>query len=369
MKFNCYKKDVVEALPFVIRAVAVKPQTPILSGIYLRAEGSVLELQANNFATGIITGIPVNVEASGEIVVSGKRFQEFVKNMPGDTISFSDEGNSLRIESGGASVELLTMNAEDFPKVKTPDTDNSFTIRAAALRDLIRKTAFSTMKLDTSRPIFNGVNFELDNGFVTLVATNTHRLASATDMLIDGKDKANFVVPDETLNGILSRISPKDVDSLVTVKFSGRYVTFEFENVFISSRLIEGQFPPYDKVIPKSADTRVTVDTADFKKAVEFVSLMSKETEFNTVKFVFADGGIEISANSSEVGGAVKNVEAELEGADLEIAFNVEYILDVLRVVDTKQVNIKLNGRFDPAAFYEVGNNDYVYVATPVRAA
>ena len=131
MKFSCYKNDLTEALQFVIRAVAVKPMTPILAGIYLKAEGSMLELQANNFSTGIITRIPVNTEVSGVTVVSGKRFQEFVRNMPDDTITFSDEdnNNSLRIESGGASVELLTMTAGDFPKVKTPETDNSFKIR------------------------------------------------------------------------------------------------------------------------------------------------------------------------------------------------------------------------------------------------
>ena len=103
MKFSCYKSDLTEALQCVIRAVAVKPMTPILAGIYLKAEGSMLELQANNFATGIITRIPVNTEVTGEVVVSGKRFQEFVRNMPDDTITFSDEdgGNLLQITSGG----------------------------------------------------------------------------------------------------------------------------------------------------------------------------------------------------------------------------------------------------------------------------
>ena len=134
MKFSCYKNDLTEALQFAIRAVAVKPMTPILAGIYLRADGSMLEIQANNFSTGIITRIPVNTESPGEVVVSGKRFQEFVRNMPDDTITFSDVDNMLVIESGGASVELLTMQASDFPKVKTPDTDHSFKIRTTALK-------------------------------------------------------------------------------------------------------------------------------------------------------------------------------------------------------------------------------------------
>ncbi len=368
MKFSCYKSDLTEALQFAIRAVAVKPMTPILAGIYLKAEGSMLELQSNNFSTGIITRIPVNTEISGETVVSGKRFQEFVRNMPDDTITFNDEGgNSLYIESGGANVELLTMPAHDFPKVKMPETDNSFKIRTTVLRNLIRKTVFAVSK-DESRPVFTGCSFEIKGDKISLVATNTHRLALAVENLPDNYDNFDFVVPAETLRGLMLRIDPKDVENYVEINFSSRYLTFTFDNVFMTARLIEGQFPPYDRVIPQSSTTQVTVDSQDFKTAVEFVSLMSRETEYNTVKFIFADGGIEISSNSPEVGGAVKNVEAQIEGDELEISFNVDYILDVLRVIESKYIKIALNDKFSPAAFTEPENNNYVYVATPVRA-
>lgn len=369
MKFSCYKSDLNEALQFVIRAVAVKPMTPVLAGIYLKAEGSMLELQANNFSTGIVTRIPVNTEVAGETVVSGKRFQEFVKNMPDDTITFSDEDdkNTLMIDSGGASVELLTMTASDFPKVKTPDTDNSFKIRTTTLRNLIRRSVFAVAK-DDSRPIFTGCCFEIKGDTISLVATNTHRLALVKEQLADSYNECSFVVPAETLRGLMLRINPTDTENYVTINYSTRYLTFTFDNVFVTSRLIEGQFPPYDRVIPSSSTTNVKVDTAEFKKAVEFVSLMSKETEYNTVKFVFGDGGIEISSNSPEVGGAVKNIEAEIDGDDLEISFNVDYIADVMRIIETKQINIALNDKYSPAAFTEPDNSDYIYIATPVRA-
>ena len=369
MKFSCYKNDLTEALQFVIRAVAVKPMTPVLAGIYLKAEGSMLELQANNFSTGIITRIPVNTEISGETVVSGKRFQEFVRNMPDDTITFNDEtdSNTLTIESGGATIDLLTMPANDFPKVKTPETDSSFKIRTTALRNLIRKTVFAVAK-DETRPVFTGCAFELKGDKISLVATNTHRLALATESLNETYNDCNFVVPAETLRGLMLRIDPKDVENYITVSYSTRYLTFEFDNVFVNSRLIEGQFPPYDRVIPQSSMTRVNVDVSEFKNAVELVALMSRETEYNTVKFVFGNGGVEISSNSPEVGGAVKNVEAQIDGDDLEISFNVDYIADVIRVIDSPRVNIALNDKYSPAAFTEPENDSYVYVATPVRA-
>ena len=366
MKFSCYKNDLNEALQFVIRAVAVKPQTPVLSGIYLKAEGSVLELQANNYSTGIIARIPVNAEVSGEIVVGGKRLQEFVRNMPDDMITFFDEDNTLVLESGGASVKLLTMAAGEFPKVKTPEAETSFRIRAAVLRELIRKTVFAASK-EESRPIFTGCCFEIKENIISLVATNTHRLALVKEELPMTYNEYAFVVPAETLRGLMARIDPKDVDNYVTINYSRRFLAFTFDNVFVTARLIDGTFPPYDRVIPTSSTTRAKVDNKDFREAVELVALMSKETEYNTVKLRFDEEGIEISSDSPEVGGAVKNIEAEVEGDGLEISFNAAYISDVLKVIDSPKVNVALNDRYSPAAFTDPDNSNYIYIATPVR--
>ncbi len=370
MKFSCYKNDLNEALQFVIRAVAVKPMTPILAGIHIMADGSSLELQGNNYSTGIISRIPASTESPGEVVVSGKRFQDFMRNMPGDTITFSDEEDSstLKISSGGAEVELMTMDANEFPKVKTPDRDITFTIKTTVLRNLIRKTIFAVAKEET-RPVFTGGAFEIKGDKISLVATNTHRLALATDTLTDApRSDCNFVVPAETLRGLLNRIDRNETNNYIIMDYSTRHLTFTFDNVFVNSRLIEGQFPPYDRVIPTTSTTNVTVDTNDFRSAVELVALMSKETEYNTVRFAFRNGEIEISSNSPEVGEATKTVPAEIDGDDLEISFNVDYILDAVKVIDSNNLHIALNDRYSPAAFTEPENDSYIYVATPVRA-
>lgn len=368
MKFMCYKKDLIDALQFVIKAVAIKPMTPILAGIYLQVENSTLELQANNYSTGIVARIPASIEIPGEIVIGGKRFHDFIRNMPDDTINFSDENpdHTLEIKSGGACVELMTMTADDFPKVKTPKKESGFTVRSTMLNDLIRKTSFAAAK-DETRPVFTGCAFEISDKKISVVATNTHRLALATDELADRAPDCNFVVPRETLRGIMQRINQTDFNNYVIVDYAARNLMFTFDNVYLNSRLIEGHFPPYDRVIPSSSSTNVVVKTSEFKNAVEFVALMSKETEYNTVKFVIGDGGIEISSNSPEVGNAIRNIAAEIEGEEMEISFNAQYILDVLKVIDSDKVNIALNDRYSPAAFTEPGNDKYIYVATPVR--
>lgn len=369
MKFSCYKNDLTEALQVIIRAVAVKPMTPILSGIYLKAENSALELQSNNFSTGIIVRIPVNAEQEGETVVGGKRLQEFINKMTDETVTFSDEdsGDLLSIKSGGKNVSLITMKPEDFPKVKIPETERSFKIATKALRKLIRKTVFAVAK-DDSRPIFTGCYFEIKGNKMSLVATNAHRLAIDSATLQHNYTDCSFVVPAETLRGVMFRIDPKDIENYVKIGYATRYVTFKFDNVFINSRIIEGEFPPYDRVIPKEFATNVRVDTNDFKEAIDFVALMSKETEYHTVKLNFRDNALEISSNSPDIGDATKSIEADIRGDEVDISFNVNYIADVIKVIDTDQVNIELNDRFSPAKFTEPENEDYVYIATPVRS-
>ena len=324
MKFSCYKSDLVEALSFVSRAADAKPQTPILSGIFLRTEGSAcVEFQANNNSTGIAAKIPVNVEVPGATVVSAKRFLNFARNMPDDTVTLTLDGNTLSLESGGAHVDLLTMNPDDFPKVKAEDMPHTFKIKMPVFADLIRRTVYAVSK-DDSRPIFNGVCFILRGEDVTAVATNTHRLALAKGKLIeDCGNIFEFVVPGDTLRDILTRLDSKDAEEIVTLNYDGKSVAFMFGNVFVTTRLTEGQFPPYDRVIPKTSSVHVKLNTYEFRPAIKFVTLMSKETEYNTVVFDITRDGIDVSANSPEVGGATKPVEADVDGDELHIAFNV----------------------------------------------
>ena len=368
MKFSCYKDDLNEALLLVSKSVAVKPMTPILAGIYLKAEDSLIELQANNFLTGIIMRISANVEVPGEVVVSGKRLQDFIRSMPDNTITFSKEdgNNTLNIESGGAKVGLLMMDANDFPKVKTPEAAHTFKMSKNDLGDLIRKTVFAVAK-DESRPVFTGCLFEVKGDKIFLVATNTHRLALASKQLDETYPDVGFLVPADTLRGLITKNILSDNDSEVTISCSLRYVTFTFDNVFLNSRLIEGLFPSYNKVIPASTETHVKVDTAEFKRAVDFVSLMAKEIEYHTVHFVIGNNAVEISAGSNDFGDAFGKIEAEIEGPDVTISFNADYIADALKVINTPQLKIDLNDKFSPAAFTEPGNDDFVYVATPVR--
>ena len=365
MKFSCYKSDLAEALAVVIKAVAIKPQTPILSGIFIKAAGGLVELQSNNFSTGIIARIPANVEADGEIAVSGKRLFEFARNMPDDTITFSKDGNKLSVTSGGATVELLTMTPADFPQVKTIDTDKNFKLKSHVLKDLIRRTVFAAGK-DDSRPVFTGCQFEIKDGAVSVMASDTLRFALAKETLEDACPDYKFIVPADTLNNLLIRLDDKDTESFVEVSYDSRSISFRYDNFFMTARLIEGIFPPTDRVIPTSTATNIRVDTAELKAAISFAALMAKDNQYNTVRLDINGSGLEVSAHS-EAGSVEKFIEAQVDGADLDINFNADYILDALKIVAGKQISFGFNDKFSPALLTETDNPDFKYIVTPVR--
>ncbi|MBO4779466.1 MAG: DNA polymerase III subunit beta [Selenomonadaceae bacterium] len=368
MKFSCYKDDITKALKFVLRAAATKPATPILAGVYLRAENNILTLQANNYQLGIIAKIPVNTETNGATVVSGKRLNDFLSKIDGDVITFNDSGDILTINSGSAVVELLTMKPDDFPQVKESDIGRSCQVRAAWLKDLIRRTVFAVSK-DESRPIFTGGLIQIGNGKISFTATNTHRLAHATLPSDDVTDYAEFTIPAESLTALMNQLDPKEIDTEVDIRWDDKTFAAKFNNFVMVSRQIEGMFPPFDRIPPKSTATNVEVEVAPLKRALEVVALIAKEDFYNTIKLGIADGGIKISATSSEVGNVENFVQAKVTGDELNIAFNVNYILDMLKVVNSTTIHIGFNDMYSPAKFTEDGDSNYIYVVTPVRSA
>lgn len=368
MKCTCAKNDLRDALQAVSKAVAVKPSTPVLGGIYLCATGNNLELHATNFQLSILATIPANVEVEGAIVIVGKVIPEIVRKLAGEivTISNEDDNSAATFKSDAAAFSLPTMEAEDFPKINSDDPQISFRIQANALKNLIRHTVFACSK-DESRPAFTGCNVEISGTSIKFVATNTHRIAISEDKIFDElAEPLQFIIPASTLYNIISMLAIS-TDNVITVDYAGNGIAFRFDNFFVSSRLIDGTFPPYDKVIPPSCATVAEIEVADFAAAVDRISIISKNTEYNSIKLKFTQEGLEISADSLEVGKGVEHVDVNLEGPDLDISFNVSYIMDVLKIAETKNLKIGMNQSLTPADFREVGNDDFIYIVTPVR--
>lgn len=367
MKLQCVKSELANALQIVSKAVATKPQTPILSGIYLKASEGVLELQATNYEIGIIARIDADIEEPGEIAISGRYFQDVVRSLPGDNVKliFSREENILHINSNQANFTLVSMNAAEFPTVKELAGDLQFTIKDNVLRGLIKKTAFACAT-DDGRPVFTGCSLAISDTKVTMAATNTHRLAVKYETFDQNLGKMKIIIPSKTLSELLHNMT-SEIPTDVNITCSYNRISFQFDNLFMTSRLIEGQFPDYNRVIPSSFETHVKLDTAAFAGAVDRVSLISRSGEYNIIKLEFAGGTLHITSNNPDIGKAEETIEAEIDGPDLTIAFNAQYIIDVLKTIETKVCRLDLGKPLTPIAMREENDESFIYIVTPVR--
>ncbi len=366
MQFTCYKNELVQAIQLVSKAITNKPQTPILSGIYFKAHENQLELHATDNEIGIISIIPAEVKEEGKLVLLGRYMQEIIRRLPGESVTITQKigENTSKIQSGASNFTFLCMPSKDFPTVKRLKEGIYFHLQNTVLRDIIKKTVFACSS-DEARPIFTGCQLEIKDNRLTMAATNTHRLSIKKEIVADLSGDMHIIIPSKLLQELLRSLN-SDMPLEVDIRCSTNQVSFQFENVIFMSRLIEGQFPNYESVIPKKFNTTVTLVTEDFLDAVERISLISRSADYNTIDLEFNENNVHISSDSPDIGTANENVAAQIQGPAIRISFNAKYITDVLKNISSQSFRFLLNESTSPAAIRE-DDPTYVYIVTPIR--
>ena len=369
MIFNCAQSELLNALNFIINAVAVKPQNQVLGGIYLKAEDDTLEIQATDYSIGMKGELLADVIEPGEIVVLGKKFFEVVRNMPADTLSINyDRSNSLlEVACAKTKFSINTLNTEEFPKIAVQNATFSFKINGNDLKELITKSIFACAT-EESQPIYTGCLVESDGEKISLAATNKHRLAIAKGVLAEPSEKFRFVIPRDALRTIAEMLT-NESDELIKVDYSDRKVAFTIGSIYITARLIDGDYPDYNRVVPSAPETFLTMNVNELRRGIERASIIAREDFNKKIIFNVVKGnGVEISANSAEYGSIEDKVEfTAMEGPDVKVAFNYIYFIDALKLIRTETCRIALKGYFDPMDLREEKSDDFIYVLTPLR--
>jgi len=378
MNITLPKSDLIAALQIVSKGLSTKPQTPILSGVYMNAREGQLELQTTNYELGFIVTIPAEIHGTGTAVLPGKYLTEFARKLPAEEVSINTESSDglAEIRSGTVRFTLRTMEVTDFPVLQRMDGTLHFTIKDRVLARLVKKSAFACLKEEQRdrRPIFTGCQLEVEGREVTFAATNVHRLAVKSEQLEEEAGQIRVIIPARFLEEV-TRTMNSDVPSDVHVSCSYNQISVSFENIYMTSRLIEGAFPDYRRVIPQDANirTKVTLDVAAFSAAVDRASLIARTDQYNIVKLRFADGMMCISSNSPEIGEAEETIAAQVEGDDVTIAFNASYLMDAMKSLDSDTCILSLQGsneqgvNLSPITIREEADPNYIYVVTPVR--
>ena len=367
MNFTCQREHLLNYIQIVQKAVATKSTMPILGGIYLKAENGVLELQANDYETAIKCSLPAQVVSAGATVLAAKYFSEIIRRLPGDTVEISAaENKSIKIKSKRSQYDLVCMPYEDFPLIQSLQSGSVYTIPENTMKNLIQRTTFACSQDDT-RPVFTGVLIEIENETINFVATNTHRLAFCTDIIENPeRNELKVIVPAKFLNE-LNKIFSADTEEPVSIRWHQNKLAFEFKDIYMETQLIEGKFPNYQQVIPKSFKTNVFVQISGLTESVERASLLTRDGDYNVVKMDIKDTEINITSNNPDVGAAYEETEARINGEQLTIAFNARYILDALKVINSPEIEFSFTSPLTPAVIKPVEQAVFMYVITPVR--
>jgi DNA polymerase-3 subunit beta len=374
MKLTCSPEALTHALQVVSRAVSPRTTLPILNNVLLETSPEGLKLTATNLEIGIVNHVDAEIAAEGSVTLPAKILTEFVAQLHDDKLDMELDTatQTLTVKCGPYhDVKIKGIGANEFPPLPARENGLKLVIDQADLLPAIEQTVVAASS-DDGRPVLTGVLTQLEGEKLTLAATDGHRLAvkviKATSEGEVGEDGANSVIiPARALTEV-SRVLKGDGTVEMWLGRSRNHVFFTVPGVEVMSRLIEGTYPNYSQVIPEQSNTTITVSTKDLHERTRGVSIFARDSA-NVVRIKTEAGEIAISANTSEVGSSEASVSAEIEGADIQIAFNSRYLLDVLALVGSDKVTMGFNGPLSPGVVKPAGKDDYTYVIMPVRVA
>jgi DNA polymerase-3 subunit beta len=369
VKLSVMQENLARGLSVVSRAVSNRSTLPVLANVLLKTEDAGLKLTATNLEIGITYWVPGKIETDGATTVPAKLLTDLVNSLPaGDRVDLElQTGDVLHLRCGRFESHIKGIDADEFPAIGAAGERPTTRIAQNVLRQALAETAFAAAS-DEARPILTGVLARFEGDKLTLAAADNYRIAVKTIPILDAVPETSVVIPARALNELARVLA--DVDDPVEVVLAGgrNQILFHLDGIDLVSRLIDGQFPNYQQVVPTSHTTRAILDREELLRAVRPAALIAHESA-NIVKLqVSADGepGITVSANA-EVGDHVGQVEASVEGDGTTIAFNARYLADVLTNVAADQFALELNGPLSPGVFKPIGDDQYIHVVMPVR--
>ncbi|MBI2764067.1 MAG: DNA polymerase III subunit beta [Chloroflexi bacterium] len=371
MKLSVMQENLARGLSVVSRAVSTRSTLPVLANVLLRTEDAGLKLTATNLEIGITYWVPGKIESDGATTVPAKLLTDLVNSLQGgDRIDLElGAGETLDLHCGRFESHIKGIDAEEFPAIQTTGERPTTRIAQNVLRRALEETAFAAAT-DEARPILTGVLCRFEGDTVTLAAADNYRIAVKTIPVLDSVADTSVVVPARALTELMRVLSDSEAPVEIVLAQARNQILFHLEGVDLVSRLIDGQFPNYQSVMPQSHTTRAVLDREELLRAVRPAALIAHESA-NIVKLQVssgadADAGITVSANA-EVGDHVGQVEASVEGDGTTIAFNAKYLADVLTNVNADQFALELQGPLAPGVFKPIGDDQYVHVVMPVR--
>ncbi len=362
MKFRISKEAFLDGLQKVQHVVSSRTTLPILSNVLIVAKGGRIQFTTTDLDVGITGSVEAQIDKEGATTLPARRLVSIVRELPTSEIEVSvDAKNHASIRSGPAFFKIIGLSDSEFPPLPDFQGSKEFRIPQVVLRDGLRKTAYA-ISSDETRYVLNGIFASLHDGKMTLVATDGRRLAMVdSDLEFPASHETDVIIPTKAVQELQRLLG--DTGEVI-VKLTDNQVSFTIGDSLLASKLIEGNYPNYRQVIPGDALERVVISREALLETVRRVSLLASDKS-NSVKLVFSENQIEVTANSPDVGEAQESMDVIYQGKPMQIAFNPEFLQAPLRALETNDVYLDLIDEMSPGVLRIEGT--FLYVLMPMR--
>jgi len=370
MKVTCRPAVLGQALQVVSRAISSRTTLPILNNILIETTSEGLALTATNLEIGIRKLVPAEVAMEGSTTAPARLLTDFVSTLPDQDLELSLDGatQSLGLRCGRFDTHIKCIEAEEFPPGPRPDEGDRLEVPLDELIKAVEQTQMAA-STDEARPVLTGVLVHIEAGQLTLAATDGHRLAVRKLAAHGAGDlEASLIVPARALAELARVLKGEPGRVELIISKARNQIFFKAGNSELTSRLIDGKYPNYAQVIPSKSSTTVRVATAELMQTVRAVSLFARDSA-NVIRVKAQSGAVILSATTNEVGDSRAEMPAEVDGSEIQIAFNARYVLDALGVIGEDEVELLFDGPLSPGLLRPPGKEHYLYVIMPVRVA
>jgi len=367
MKFTIHRDILLEALQKIQSVVEKRNTVQILANILCHIKGQELSLCATDLEVGIKVTLPVQTQNEGKITLAAKHFFDIVKELPSKEISLTRKDNNwVEIVCGKTRFNIVSLAADDYPAFPAFEEKQYSEARVEALKEMIDKTAFA-VSTDATRYHLNGVFFEnLESNIIRMTATDGHRLSFVDSEVFKKLPelKRGLIIPKKGLGEFRKLL--EDGTSSIGLAFERGYLFAQLSNAYLFIRLIDGEYPDYRQVIPKSTEKSVKINREELNSALKRVSLLAHEKS-RGVKLALQDGTLTITSSNPDMGEAREEMDVDYKGEAIEIGFNARYFLDCLAVMDGEMIEFLFKDRLSPGIIRSVNQQNHTYVIMPMR--
>ena len=364
MKFTVLQQDLLPVLQAVSRSVGIRSTLPVLDNILLSAEGKKLKIAATNLEVGVIKHIGVESDVSGGITVPAKTLVELVTGLGQEKITVETEGEILTIQSGKLKATINGIAATEFPVIPLSGGPGISFPKEAFLTSA--QVLFAAA-IDEGRPVLTGILTNAAGGRLDFVATDGFRLAHRRLDLAEDKVQFKSLIPRRTFEELLRIIAEEEVEEVkIALSENQNQVVFDLGQTLVSSRLIEGTFPAWEKIIPQQSVSRALVDKEEFQKAIKLAAVFAKN-EANIVVLTTTKGVLKLESHTKQLGSQENEIEGEVEGEQLQIAFNTKFLLDAVSNAPSSQIMMEFSGPLSAVLIKPIGVEGLEYIVMPVR--